>query len=69
MSNLKEKFFGIFAGVGGIFIMIALAFLYLMNIVMMVKYGSIMSIWSILWGIAGVFFPPLGIIRGALFLF
>ena len=42
---------------------------YIMNIVEMVKYGSIMATSSIVFGVIGVIFPPLGVIRGFIYLF
>ena len=42
---------------------------YIMNIVEMVKYGSIMATSSIIFGVIGVVFPPLGIVRGFIYLF
>ena len=42
---------------------------YIMNIVEMVKYGSIMATSSIIFGVIGVVFPPLGVVRGFIYLF
>ena len=69
MRRIKEL---LATGASGILIlalMLGGAFLYIVNIVMMFKYGSVMGFWSLFWGISGVFFPPLGIIRGLLFMF
>jgi len=42
---------------------------YIMNIVEMIKYGSVMATSSIVFGVVGVIFPPLGSIMGLLYMF
>ena len=69
MKKIKELLAMGLSGVLILFLMASGAFLYIVNIVMMFKYGGGMSFWSLFWGIIGVLFPPLGIARGFLFMF